>query len=127
MFPLGLTTVTCSATDAAGNTSASQSFSVTVQDTTAPVVTAPANVTVEATSAAGAVATFSAGSATDAVDGVLSAPCAAAGPLVSGDVFPLGVTTVTCSATDAANNTGTATFTVTVQDTTAPVVTRQRT
>jgi hypothetical protein len=32
----------------------------------------------------------------------------------SGSTFPLGATTVTCSATDTAGNTGSSTFTVTV-------------
>src|ERR687888_152851 len=41
----------------------------------------------------------------------------------SGSTFPLGSTTVTCSATDSAGNTGTATTTVLVHDTTPPVVT----
>jgi hypothetical protein len=44
---------------------------------------------------------------------------------VSGDTFPLGTTTVNCSATDAAGNTSTASFNVTVvaaSDTTAPTV-----
>src|SRR5207244_12915080 len=66
-FPVGPTTVTCSATDAHGNHSAA-SFTVTVTDTTGPVVTAPANATGGATSAAGAVYTFTA-SATDMLDG----------------------------------------------------------
>src|SRR5207248_9939223 len=37
--------------------------------------------------------------------------------------FPLGTATVTCTAADTAGNTATATFTVRVVDTTAPVVT----
>ena len=115
---MGVTTVTCSATDAHGNTG-SASFTVTVTDTTAPVVTPPADVTVEATSPSGAVATFADATALDIVDGPLPATCDHA----SGDTFPVGVTTVTCSATDAHGNTGTATFVVTVTDTTAPVVT----
>jgi phosphatidylglycerophosphate synthase len=115
-FSLGTTTVNCSATDAAGNT-ATGSFSVTVQDTTRPAVTVPADITAEATSAAGAVVTFSA-SATDLVDGAVATTCAPA----SGSTFPLGPTEVTCSATDAAGNTGSASFSVTVQDTTAPVL-----
>jgi hypothetical protein len=40
----------------------------------------------------------------------------------SGSTFPFGVTTVNCGATNAQNNTTTHTFTVTVQDTTAPAV-----
>nr|MDQ3757668.1 HYR domain-containing protein [Actinomycetota bacterium] len=114
-FPLGTTTVTCSATDAAGNTG-SDSFTVTVQDQAAPVVTPPADTTVEATSASGAPVTFRAATAHDAVDGDLPASCSRP----SGSTFSLGTTTVTCSATDAAGNTGSSTFDVTVRDTTAP-------
>ncbi len=114
-FAIGTTTVTVTAKDAAGNTSTG-TFTVKVQDTTAPVITAPANQTLEATSAAGAVATF-AGSATDAV-GVTSLTYSPA----SGTTFALGTTTVTVTARDAAGNTSTATFTITVRDTTAPVI-----
>src|SRR6266498_1186657 len=116
-FAIGTATVTCSATDAAGNTGTG-SFTVKVQDTTAPVVTVPANMTLEATGPSGAVAIFSA-SALDIVDGSVAVTCIPA----SGSTFAIGTATVTCSATDAAGNTGTGSFTVKVQDTTAPVVT----
>src|SRR6185436_6681955 len=69
---LGTTTGNCSATDAHGNTG-SNSFSVTVQDTTAPVVTVPGNTTVEATGPSGAAVTYGAASASDLVDGSLAA------------------------------------------------------
>ena len=118
VFPLGTTTVTCSATDKAGNTGDS-SFTVTVQDTTAPAVSVPANITKEATSAAGATATL---------QRLGQRRCRRLGgdhvrrrPRVRRS--RLGATTVICSATDAAGNTGTDSFTVTVRDTTAPVVT----
>jgi large repetitive protein len=114
-FPLGTTTVTCSATDIHGNTG-SATFTIEVQDTTVPVVNVPASQTLEATSGAGAIATFAAATATDTVDGSLSALCNHA----SGETFPLGTTTVTCTATDSASNTGSASFTITVHDTTAP-------
>src|SRR5207244_1373588 len=52
-FPFGVTTVTCSATDGHGNTG-SASFRVIVVDTTPPVVTPPAALTVAATQAEGA-------------------------------------------------------------------------
>ncbi len=39
LFALGSTTVTCNATDAAGNAAVATTFTVTVQDTTAPVIT----------------------------------------------------------------------------------------
>src|SRR5690606_31461246 len=41
----------------------------------------------------------------------------------SGDRFPVGTTTVTYTATDGTGNTATASFTITVRDTGAPVVT----
>jgi hypothetical protein len=115
-FPLGTTTVTCSATDTAGN-SGTASFTVKVEDTTPPSVSVPANQVVEATGPTGAIVTYPAAAAVDAVDGPLTASCAPP----SGATFPLGMTTVTCSATDAHGNTGTASFIVKVQDTTAPV------
>lgn len=114
-FALGTTTVTCTATDKAGNTG-SGSFTVEVQDKTKPVVTVPADITEEATGAAGATATWDPASAKDDVDTSVAVTCDAA----SGDVFPMGTTTVTCKATDQAGNTGDNSFTVTVEDTTAP-------
>ncbi|WP_457095391.1 HYR domain-containing protein [Lysobacter sp. P5_B9] len=115
-FPLGTTTITWTAADAAGN-SASATSIVTVVDTTAPAVTVPASLVREATSAAGASVTFSA-TAIDLVYGNVAVTCAPA----SGSTFALGVTTVACAATDGSGNTGHAAFTVTVQDTTAPVI-----
>ena len=116
-FALGSSTVTCSATDAHGNTG-SNSFAVHVVDTTAPVVASHANLTAEATSAAGAAVTYSKPSASDAVDGSVSVNCAPA----SGSTFALGTTTVNCSATDAHGNTGYGSFSVTVVDTTGPAI-----
>jgi uncharacterized repeat protein (TIGR01451 family) len=107
-FPLGTTTVHCSADDGHGNTAAG-SFLIQVVDTTSPVVSVPAALTREATSAAGAVVTFIA-SAIDLVDGGDAVVCVPA----SGSTFAIGSTTVHCSATDAAGNTTTAAFTVMV-------------
>jgi Big-like domain-containing protein/HYR domain-containing protein/fibronectin type III domain protein len=115
-FPVGTTTVTCSAIDAHGNT-ASATLTVTVTDVP-PTVTTSGNMTVEATSALGALATFTA-KATDIVDGTDSVTCTPA----SGSIFPIGTTTVTCTAVDAHGQTGSAQLTVTVQDATAPTVT----
>jgi hypothetical protein len=117
-FALGATTVTCTKTDAHGNVATPTTFTVTVHDTTAPVVTAPADQTAEATSAAGAAVTYSPATWTDAVGGSGTTDCSPA----SGSTFALGQTTVTCSKTDAAGNTGTATFKITVHDTTAPTI-----
>jgi hypothetical protein len=116
-FALGTTRVICSATDAAGNTG-TKSFTVTVRDTTAPVVKVPANVTAEATGPNGARVQYGDVSATDIVDGPMNPACSQA----SDTVFKLGTTTVTCTAIDAAVNKGSNSFTVTVVDTTKPDV-----
>ena len=118
-FALGVTTVTCTSSDTVPNT-ATSSFTVRVVDTTAPAVTVPADTTLDATSAAGAAYSFSA-TASDSVDGALATTCAPA----SGSTFGFGTTRVTCSATDTAGHTGSASFNVTVQDVTAPTVTTQ--
>lgn len=114
-FPLGITTVTATATDAAGN-SVSGSFTVTVRDTTAPVITA-SDFTEEATGPATTPVNYPAASASDAV-GVDSLTYSKA----SGSGFVLGNTTVTVTAMDAAGNTATKDFVVRVQDTTAPSI-----
>ncbi len=114
VFPIGVTTVTVSATDVAKNV-ASGTFTVTVVDATdrvAPVLKVPANMTVSAGSASGAAVQFSA----SATDNVTASPTLSYSK-ASGTVFPIGVTTVTVSAIDAAKNVATGTFTVTVVDT----------
>lgn len=107
-FPLGATTVRCSAVDASGNR-ATGSFAVTVVDTTAPVLTLPADRTVPATTLAGAVVSYSA-TAADLVDGTVTPTCAPA----SGTTFRVGTTAVTCTARDARGNASTGRFTITV-------------
>ena len=114
-FALGTTSVTATATDASGN-SASSTFNVTVQDTTAPVIAVPAHLDLEATSSAGAVANFAA-TAADLVDGNV----AVTSSIAPGSTFAIGTTTVQLTSTDAAGNSSSASFTVTVKDTTAPV------
>lgn len=86
-------------------------------DATPPELSLPDDLTIEATSASGAVANFTI-SATDAIS---SSVTTTADP-ASGTVFPLGTTTVNVSAIDSAGNTSTGSFTVTVQDTTAPAI-----
>ena len=115
-FPVAVTAVACVATDANDN-SAEGEFTVTVTDTTAPVLTVSDDITTEATGPAGADVTFDA-SADDVVDGEVAVDCSPS----SGSTFPLGTTTVDCSATDAAGNEATDSFTVTVVDTTPPAI-----
>ena len=112
IFELGTTQVSCTAKDAANNTSAAKTFDVTVRDTTAPVLSnVPNNITATATSSSGAVVNYANPTASDAVDADPQVNCTPP----SGSTFPLGETTVSCTAKDAANNTSSAqTFKVNV-------------
>ena len=117
LFPVGTTVVTATATDAAGNTS-NCSFNVTVNDCEAPTTSVPSPITVcNDAGACGAIVSFTA-TGSDNCPGVSvsSVP-------TSGSSFPIGTTTVTTTATDAAGNTSSGTFTVTVNDCEDPVVT----
>ena len=117
LFALGTTLITWTARDAAGNT-ATGVQAVTIVDTTAPVITAPADITVEATGVTTAVDAGQA-SATDLV-GVVSV---SRDPLNSD--FEVGVHTIVWTASDAAGNLASDTQVITVQDTTPPVIEAQ--
>jgi autotransporter-associated beta strand protein len=91
---------------------------VTVEDSTVPIITCPANITV--TTAAGTCSsnvTFSVG-ATDncGTPNVVSVP-------PSGYAFPRGTTTVTNTADDGNGNSSQCTFTITVVDSEPPAIT----
>lgn len=75
----------------------------------APTVAVPSNITTAATGASGAVVNFTV-SATDAAGKALVATPSVA----SGSTFPVGTTTVNVNTVDAAGQTGSASFTVTV-------------
>jgi len=117
-IPDGIYAVTLSYLDTAGAVLASTSATDVLIDTTAPALTLPAPITAEATSVAGAVVDFTA-SALDIGSGIATSSFTPA----SGSTFALGTTTVNAPAADHAGNTVTGSFTVTVQDTTAPVIT----
>ena len=114
-YPVGLTTITWTATDAAGNT-ASATQTVTVLDVEPPVFVGASTfgrsvqtvLRVNATSPLGAVVTYDA-PATDNVK-VTSLSCEPA----SGSMFPVGSSQVACTAGDAAGNTASKSFSVTV-------------
>ncbi len=108
-FPIGTTTVTCTATDASG-TRGTCSFGVTVtpQSSCAPICPAsPAPA--QATSASGAVVGYSAPTLPANCSGV-NVTCVPP----SGATFPVGRTTVTCTASDASGSRGTCSFAITV-------------
>ena len=115
-FPIGTTTVTCTATDPTGN-SITTSFNVTVLDNTAPQFTnMPRDIGSSITNQSIRIS-FSLPAATDN-SGTVNVVCDPA----PGSVFPIGTTTVTCTATDPSNNSDSVSFNViiTAEDTTAP-------
>src|SRR5439155_10226979 len=117
-FAKGTTTVTCTATDAAGNSS-SCTFTITVNDTEKPTLSCPANFTRGTDPGkCSAVVNYPAPTAGDNC-GVATLVC----DPPSGSTFAKGTTPVTCTATDAAGNSSTCTFTVTVTDTEKPTIT----
>ena len=88
-------------------------------DTEDPVVTCPGNVSQHAdNSACSAVVTYTGATSTDNCGVVMVSSNPA-----SGATFNVGTTTVTATASDAAGNMGSCTFTVTVVDNQAPTVT----
>ncbi|WP_146076611.1 HYR domain-containing protein [Rathayibacter sp. AY1A7] len=109
--PVGDYVTRCDGGDAGPNyTLRSIPGTFALADRSAPVVTVPAAVTAEPADVSGAVVTF-ASSAQDAVDGAVGSTCTPA----SGSVFPIGDTTVDCTADDEAGNTGTSSFRITVR------------
>ncbi|TDE44339.1 HYR domain-containing protein [Flavobacterium rhamnosiphilum] len=113
----GITSITATATDEAGNSS-NCTFTVTVKDVENPAITCPDNITINNDAGdCGAIVNFAA-TATDNCEGIT----------ISYDknpdtLFPIGTTTVTATATDVAGNSSSCEFTVIVNDTQTPVIT----
>ena len=97
LFPLGTTNVLCEAVDDSGNT-AVVSFSVTVVDSSAPQFGAAPDIAADAEDATGADVVYALPVANDLVDGNVAVACSPG----SGARFPLGPTTVACTASDNA-------------------------
>ncbi|HXJ17593.1 MAG TPA: PKD domain-containing protein, partial [Candidatus Polarisedimenticolia bacterium] len=123
-LPIGMTSVSLAVSDGHGNT-ANDSVNVTVRDTTSPLVTPPAAITVPATEAGGArgndwialAAFLAGGSATDAADPAPArlAPQAGGVNVDNNTLFATGtITPVAFRFRDASGNVGTATADVTV-------------
>jgi len=117
-YPIGNTTVTWTATDGRGNSSTCTQ-TVTVVDNQSPVINCPTNITVIATSAAGATVNYITPVGTDNCPGAITIRTAG---LAGGSTFPIGTTTVTYKVTDAGGLTAECSFTVTVVGN-APVIT----
>jgi len=109
-LPIGETLVRWTATDSSG-AAASAEHVITVVDTTPPTIETVADISVVRTESSGAVVEFTTPLATDTVD---PAPLVDCDP-PSGSVFSVGITEVTCTATDQSDNAATSTFIVEVK------------
>jgi Putative Ig domain len=107
---LGTFTFTVEAQTAIGCTGTAD-FVLTILDTTAPALTLPGDLTATATSPAGAIVDFTA-SAVDLADGSRPVACNPA----SGSTFPIGSTTVACTASDTHGNATSGGFKVAVTE-----------
>ncbi|MBI1851379.1 MAG: HYR domain-containing protein [Planctomycetes bacterium] len=97
-FPIGRTPVGCTARDASGNV-ATCAFDVVIADTTAPAIECPGTISTVGMPGSGAIVDFTV-TATDACDPNPRVNCMPP----SGSLFPVGATTVACTAIDSANN-----------------------
>jgi hypothetical protein len=113
LFPIGVTTITWTATDVFGNQTV-KTQKITVVDTEKPSLVAPPNVVVRVANGATSATVSDAqlGSAT-ASDNSGSVTVTRTG-VPAGNVFPVGRTTITYTAVDAAGNRTTVTQTVSV-------------
>ena len=103
-FPKGTTLVSCTATDAAGNT-ASCEFNVRVDDNEPPAISCPADITIAGNIAGSCGANVAVGtaSATDNCSGVAVNGVRSDGGALT-DPYPLGPTSITWTATDSSGN-----------------------
>ncbi len=108
----GAATVTFTVEDASGNSSTT-SATFTIEDTTAPELECPSDITTCADQnlVSGAVITWAIPTPSD-----LCSQVTTTSSHNSGDTFPLGMTTVTYTTTDACGNVSTCSFNVTVQE-----------
>ena len=82
----------------------------TINDTIAPLIIVPSGISVQATSASGAVVQYAV-KAIDNVDGIISPSCNPP----SNSLFPIGSTVVSCSARDSSGNSAVRSFAVNVK------------
>ena len=108
-FPAGTHLVHALAYDNQGATTASAEATITVRDTTAPVIRCSTNRVVSCADAAGTPVNFTV-TATDNNDASVAIVCTPP----SGSLFPAGTNLVNCIATDAAGNASSCSFNVIV-------------
>lgn len=110
LFKLGTTVVNCSATDSTNNTT-NGNFVINIVDTTSPALTLPDDIIVDSTGPKGNNVNFST-FATDLVDGDTTVNC----NHQSGELFPLGTSTlIECATMDSHGNSTAGSFSVIIK------------
>uniref|UniRef100_UPI00248FCC6E HYR domain-containing protein n=1 Tax=Aquimarina aggregata TaxID=1642818 RepID=UPI00248FCC6E len=118
-FPVGTTIITYTAQDTNGN-SISESFNITVVDNQNPQINCPSNITQNSTiGICGSVVTYTPPTGSDNCPGSTTLQIAG---LPSGATFPVGTTTNTFEITDAAGNSTTCSFDITITDIENPTI-----
>ena len=127
IFPVGTTVVDLDVKDSSGNSAETVQVTITVVDTTGPVISGAQDASFEATSSDGISSSADVVeqfgntiTALDLVDGQVEVVAT-----VSGESYQhgLGSTAVEVTAQDASGNASTGSLVVTVVDTTAPIIT----
>jgi 4-hydroxy-3-methylbut-2-enyl diphosphate reductase IspH len=113
-FPIGMTTVTWTGVDTSGNI-ATDTQVVTISDTTSPTLTPPSDLIIEATTSSGMPIVIGEAVVSDII-GIDSLTNNAP------DLFYLGDTIITWTATDMHGNTVSAEQIISIIDTTAPLI-----
>jgi hypothetical protein len=122
-FPVGTTTVQCTATNGIG-APATCSFNVSVNDGQTPTIDCPDNIsTTTAPNSCDATVNVGTPTVNDNDPNVTVNGTRSDAPQPLNAPYPLGTTTITWTATDSAGNTASCQQTVTVTDTTIPVIT----
>lgn len=111
-FNKGTTTVTSIAYDGSGNPSQSCSFTITVVDKQAPVITCPTGINLVGADACTGIVSVTPATANDNCDGPVTPVGVRSDGKLLTDPFPAGTTTITWTATDIAGNSSSCTQTV---------------
>ena len=122
-LPLGITEVIWTATDAFGN-SATDRQQISIVDTTAPLISVPADIVIFTSSALTTVTLNDLGSATavDVADGNISTVVPTIGEQTAPFQLPIGQHTVNWSATDSSGNIANVSQRVTIRDESVPLL-----
>ncbi|HOY32630.1 MAG TPA: HYR domain-containing protein, partial [Bacteroidales bacterium] len=123
-YPVGVTTITWTATDGAGNTSISCIQTITITDNVPPVITCPSDITQAAIPGyCYANVTITNPTATDNCSTTFTFTGVRSDALALNAPYPLGVTTITWTAADGSGNTSIPCIqTVTITDNVSPVI-----